>query len=273
MTYSFKNIGKSDILANRGVFTLNYADGYQFSCDSSLYLHGPYSDLYEHGGTQEASTILKTLGDEVYFLEAFDVPNQVVENTDSPLFLTLKAALLDTTANAQYNIRPLDEIQKQALYDEANDLCESKNYKQAVSRLDEIGDYKDAVELREKIFQEYCLRVGTYYDDTKEYINAVADTLETVSGEELKDAIVGEWYLSLEGDVPMTFNSDGTISDPNGKYASWSVDGDILSIVTNSGTVFTSTAKRLSDRGFLLFYMNEEFFEDGEFFKGMCAVH
>ena len=273
VTYSFKNIGKSDILANRGVFTLNYADGYQFYCDSSLYLHGPYSDLYEHGGTQEASTILKTLGDEVYFLEAFDVPNQVVEDTDSPLFLTLNAALLDTTANTQYNIRPLDEIQKQALYDEANDLWESKNYKQAVSRLDEIGDYKDAVELREKIFQEYCLRVGTYYDDTKEYINAVADTLETVSGEELKEAIVGEWYLSLEGDAPMTFNSDGTISDPNGKYASWSVDGDILSIVTNSGTDFTSTAKRLSDRGFLLFYKNKQFFEDGEFFKGMCAVH
>lgn len=42
VTYSFKNIGKSDILANRGVFTLNYADGYQFYCDSSLYLHGPY---------------------------------------------------------------------------------------------------------------------------------------------------------------------------------------------------------------------------------------
>ena len=71
----------------------------------------------------------------------------------------------------------------------------------------------------------------------------------------------------------MTFNSDGTISDPNGKYASWSVDGDILSIVTNSGTDFTSTAKRLSDRGFLLFYKSKQFFEDGEFFKGLCAVH
>lgn len=274
VTYSLKNIGKSSLQAYKGLLTLNYADGYRFTCDENLYLHGLYSDLYEKGGTQEPFTELKVLGDEVYFLEAFDVPTQVVEDKESALFLTLNASLFNVDeANINYNIRPIDEVQQQALYDQANELWEMQNYKQAVSKLDEIGDYKDAIELREKIFQEYCLRVGTYYDDTKEYINSVVDTLNTVSGDELKESIVGEWYVSLEGELPMTFNADGTITDPNGSYASWSVNGDVLTINTVSGTQWTSSVKRLSDRGLILLHKNEQFFEDGEFFKGLCKVH
>lgn len=274
VTYSLKNIGKSSLQANKGLFTLNYADGYKFSCDGNLYLHGSYRNLYEHGGTQEPFVELQVLGDEVYFLEAFDVPAQVVEDTESPLFLTLKATLFNVDeTNINYNIRPIDKTQQQALYDQANELWEEQNYTQAVKRLDEVGNYKDAIELREKIFQEYCLRVGTYYNDTKEYINSVVDTLNTISGDELKESIVGEWYVSLEGEFPMTFNADGTITDPNGSYASWSVNDDVLTIDTVSGTQWTCSVKELSDRGLILLHKNEQFFEDGEFFKGLCKVH
>ena len=274
VSYSLKNIGKHDIQANQGIFTLNYADGYQFLCDDLLYLHGMYRDLYKNGGTQEPFETLETLGDEVYFLEAFDVPAQVVEDKESPLFLTLNAPMLYVDeANGYYNIRPIDEIQQQALYQQANELWAAQDYTQAVSRLDEVGDYKDAVALRERIFQEYCLRVGTYYDDAKAYIESVADTLSSVSGAALEEAIVGEWYVSLEGEFPMTFNADGSITDPNGKFASWSVSDDILTIETASGTLFTATVKQLSDFGFFLFHTNSRVFDDGTFYKGMCAVH
>ena len=83
--YSLKNIGKLSAYPPTGLLQLNYADGYTFLHD--VYINGRDSDIYAHGGVNLPEE-LEILSPEQYYLEAFTVPQEVLDNTEEPLYFS-----------------------------------------------------------------------------------------------------------------------------------------------------------------------------------------
>jgi len=250
VSYSLKNVGKTDITAVDHVFSLEYSDGYTF--ESELYVHSPHNpDIYTYGGTQESYVTLDVLGREKYFLEAFNVPAAVAENPNEPLKLHLNAGLFgQDNLDIVYNIRPIDEAQAEALYQQALALMDEGKYYLAMSKLTEIIDYKDAAEVYETCKRHHI--VGGSIDSEEEaYLLEHMDEFETVTGEELSSMMVGTWKTSMSN-TPWVFKEDGTIDDGWGNARWWSVSGDKLILKTDRVTE-TLTVVRICEDGYVFF--------------------
>lgn len=256
--YTMKNIGKEEISAVENSLYLEYSDGYKF--DAHLYYHNTFDpDILSAGGTQESYVELEVLGGEKYFLEAFSIPVEAAENTDEPLMIRLNANCFGVEeANVVYNIRPVDDTQKEALYQQAVSLAEEKNYKLAMDKLDEIGEYKDSTDIYDECMRNWAVRAGTYYNETEAYIAEHLEEFETLTGEELSSMMAGTWQLS-KGSNAWQFNDDGTIDDGWGNERSWSVSGDNLILKTDDISD-TLTVKRICENGYILCDENGAFY-------------
>lgn len=255
--YTLKNIGKSEIKALKNSLTVEYSQGYTF--ESNLYYHNTVnSDIFTYGGTQESFVNLKVLGNEIYFLEAFTVPATVRDNTDEPLKLIIKGKSYGVEGqDIIYNIRPVDDTQKKALYQQAVSLKNEGNYKLAMDKLNEIGEYKDSKNIYDECQKNWAVHYGVT-DDAKEYFLNNMDKFSAVSGSELTSVMVGRWQLS-KGSTPWYFLNDGTIDDGFGNTRSWSVNGDNLILKTNKITD-TLTVKKVCENGYLLLDNNGELY-------------
>ena len=247
--YTLKNVGKEEITALPKIFTVEYSDGYTF--ESNRYFHTKASpDILTYGGTNEGIVDLEVLGNEVYFMEVYSLPNAVRDSKDEPLKLRLNSKLFGVEEyKAVYNIRPIDDTQKEALYQYAVSLQGEGKYKQAMTNLEEISGYKDSATIYEECKKNWAIRYGVV-DDAKEYFITNIDKFSEVTGDELSNIMVGKWQLS-KGSNPWQFLADGTINDGHGNDRWWSVSGNNLILKTDKLTD-TLCVKKVCDNGYLL---------------------
>ena len=219
VTYSLKNIGKSACSPTQNLLLLNYADGYTFL--ASVYINGKHPNIFEHGGVNSANT-LDVLSSEQYYLESFTVSEEVLNNSDEPLYLTLAGDNDDKTL-FRFDIRPIDDAETEALYQQAISLMDEGRYKSAYENLTAIGDYKDAKEL----ILECCVKFYNGY----EYLQERKDDFKVLTGEEIQSMLIGTWE-TVDGET-WIFSEDGTLDpgrtkpiDGSKVITTWSINAD-----------------------------------------------
>lgn len=246
VTYSLKNIGKVSARPPQGMLQLNYADGYTFIHD--VYINGKHPNIFENGGVNTPDE-LEILSSEQYYLEAFTIPQEVLDNTENPLYLTLFA----DSSIFRFDIRPMDDTQTEAFYQQAVSLMDEKRYASASENLMMIQQYKDANDL----LLECCLKSTSGY----EYLTERKDDLRVLSSEELQTILPGTWETSQS--ETWVFYEDGTLdpgrTKPDGSevITNWSVSDDgslqtgswlegiyeVREVFPNGLIVFTSEGK------------------------------
>lgn len=101
VSYTVKNIGKSEIQTTPVWFTMNYSDGYTFSADRLWYFS---TETYQSNGTKGAwlnsCPALSPFDDAMECVAVFLLPNEVSEN-DEPWSITITVS----GADFQYTIR------------------------------------------------------------------------------------------------------------------------------------------------------------------------
>lgn len=220
VTYSLKNIGKVSARPPQGMLQLNYADGYSFLSD--VYINGKHPNIFENGGVNTPDE-LEILSSEQYYLEAFVIPDEVLNNAEEPLYLTLAFAESPEMSLFRFNIRPFDDMQTEAFYQQAISLMSEKRYASAAENLMLIQQDKDVNDL----LLECWLKSRSGY----EYLTERKDTLRVLSGEEIQTMLVGSWETS-QGET-WIFAEDGTL-DPGRKkpidgskvISTWSVNSN-----------------------------------------------
>ena len=263
--YTLKNISKKDKAVSTGWVKLEYADGYEFKCNL-MYNTWFSPDIFEVGGYRESYVELKTLSNEHYFLSSFSVPKMVGDNTEENLKIVFASNTLGIeNSKVYYNIRPIDDVRKEALYQQALSLINAKNYTVAMNKLNELGEYKDSKTLYDECMKQWVVRVGISNSKAKEFINKNSNQFQTVTNSELTNMMVGTWGLS-KGSKPWNFKADGTIDDGWGNSRWWSIEGDKLILKTTNAyddTIIISdtlTVKRICTDGYILYNENGEFY-------------
>lgn len=244
--YSLKNVGKVSARPPQGMLQLTYADGYTFIPD--VYINGRHPNIFENGGVNSAET-LGVLSSERYYLEAFTVPQEVLDNTENPLYLTLLA----DSSIFRFDIRPMDDTQTEAFYQQAVSLMGEKRYASASEYLMMVQSYKDATDL----LTECSLKAYSGY----EYLTEHKEDFRVLSADELNTMLIGTWETS-EGET-WVFHEDGTLdpdrTKPDGSQVivDWSVSSDgflqtgcwlvdnyeVREVYPNGLIVFTSEGK------------------------------
>ena len=227
--YSLKNIGKNACRPIQRLLQLNYADGYTFLCDE--YINGRHPNIYANGGVNSAEE-LQVLSSEQYYLEAFTVPPEVLNNSDEPLFLTL--APDEFAPLLRFDIRPIDDTEKEALYQQAVDLMGEERYPFARENLTMIGEYKDANDL---LLECYVKSYSGY-----EYLSEHKEDFRVLSGEEIQAMLIGTWEGS-DGET-WIFSEDGTLDpgrtkpiDGSKVIFKWAINGEgLFEIIRGSGS-------------------------------------
>lgn len=249
VTYTLKNIGKTAVTPPMGLLRLYYADGYSFTHD--LFVMGYDSNIYASGGTN-TSREMDVLSSEKYFLEAFTVPEQVMTDVDSPLFLTLAYADSAEESPFRYDIRPLDEIQTEALYQQGVAFLEEGTVYscyRAMQLFEELGEYKDSENLLVTATEKESILAGN-----ADYLLENIDDYPILTGDEISEIIVGEWMFSWDGMVQWTFQDDGVLDDHAGHDRVWRVEGNHLLITTAGKTTWECEMHRVKDYGYFLVY-------------------
>ena len=202
--YTVKNIGKEELSALRN-FTLNYADGFAFE-SANTYFYSFDTNSYV-ANASELPVLSKAKPCQTYF----EVPEEVRDNTEQPL----KVLFTVCKKEFVFNVRPLDEFQQEAYYNKAAELIENadnvKDYRNAASLLEDLGEYENAAELKETaLLNYYALTYGSV--SARDFFADRLEKFPVLSGEEIKDQFVGKWdYSGITGAI--VINEDGTIKD------------------------------------------------------------
>ena len=244
--YSLKNNGKASARPPQGLLQLNYADGYTFVHD--VYINGKHPDIFDKGGVNTPDE-LEILSAEQYYLEAFTVPQEVLDNTNEPLYLTLFA----DSSVFRFDIRPMDNIQTEVFYQKGLSMMGEQLYSSASEYLMMVQDYNDATNL----LLECSLKSSNGY----EYLAEHKDAFRVLSAEELKTMLPGTWETS-QGET-WVFSEDGSLdpdrTKPDGSkvVVDWSVSSEgnlqtgcwledtyeVREVYPNGLIVFTSQGK------------------------------
>lgn len=244
--YSLKNVGKVSARPPQGMLQLNYADGYTFIHD--VYINGKNPNIFENGGVNTPDE-LEILSSEQYYLEAFTVPQEVLDNTNEPLYVTLFA----DSSVFRFDIRPMDDTQTEAFYQQAISLMGEQRYSSASEYLMMVQEYNDATDL----LMECSLKSSSGY----EYLTEHKDEFRVLSAEELKTMLPGTWETS-QGET-WIFSEDGSLdpdrTKPDGSkvIVDWSVTSEgslqtgcwladtyeVMEVYPNGLIVFTSQGK------------------------------
>lgn len=223
--YTIKNIGKTSQYSPNGHFMqVNYNDGFEFSYYKSYISHSV--------GMVESTEEMTPLSDAKFGQIYFSVPSEVQEGTDHPL--SLEISLEDESGNdvsAVFEIRPMDERQREAYYNFGTELMANadsyQDYYYAYLRFEDLGDYKDSAEKYEDALYNYHVSRGVIPDA---YFREHQDRFPVLTDAEISAAIIGTW--DVQNNPSMTFNEDGTIDEANNRGWTWKAEGDKISLST-----------------------------------------
>lgn len=247
--YIVKNISKSTKNSPLYCLTADYDDGYIFNIQRS------YRNVSLYNGGVENPCEMPPLSKEIDCRAYIPVPQEVYES-EKPLFIKIVLSDGEGVANAVFNIRPMDEKQKEAFYNKATNYIDNAtyygHYYLATTVFEILGDYKDSVELNEKA---KLYRHALSYNGSREADNFFLERLDdfpTIKGDEIPSIFVGNiWDHSSYVDH-LTFNQDGSFSFGERKSSlRWYVEGNNL-IIKDGGNMYTYEVRSLIDGVYLL---------------------
>jgi len=213
--FTVKNISKTiKTVFPSDCMVVDYNDGYIFEPE--------YSDCFITSGTSSGvngCADMEPLSNAARCSVFVSVPSEV-QTSENPLCIKIALSNGDGTAEAVFNMRPMNQIQQEAYYQKITGLLESACEKKSVSSaylavllLEDLGDYKDAADLNEKAYTYwYALSFSTTDDEQVAFFNERLDTFPMLTGEEISSLFVGEWEYSKISD-PITIDSAGNMTN------------------------------------------------------------
>lgn len=159
-----------------------------------------------------------------------EVPIEVRDNNEAPL-------KLEITVNEEtyvYNIRPIDEKQKEIFYNKGVSFMNEKDYKTAVRMFGNAGDFSRAKEKYDEAAILYYIE-APYFGSAPEYFNANKESYELLTGADIEKFIVGEWRHSDLVNKNIVYNADGTIENQYKTGGLWKISGNMIEIADSVG--------------------------------------
>lgn len=245
--YTVKNIGKSEVNVPYHMLKLVYNNEYEFketaeSGDTYYYSSDTHSYVYH-------DTALPVLSEAKPCQTYLEVPAEVKENSDAPLKLEIT---IDEETYV-YNIRPIDEKQKEIFYNKGIGFMAEKDYKTAIRMFENAGDFSDAKNKFDEAAVLYYIE-APYFGSAPEYFNANKESYEMMSGKDIKKFIVGEWNHSDISGRTVKFKADGTIDNNYKTGGLWEISGDMIKISDYVGSEPDSYEVYKIRDGMYLFY-------------------
>ena len=244
--YSVKNISKGSVMTPLSCMQVDYNDGYVFTPYRSY-----QGNISGTGGVETASE-MKPLSSAVSCRTYIEIPEEA-QISDNDLYVKIYLSYGEQP-DAVYAVRPLDEMQKEALYQQGIEFLNEGtaiSCKYAMARFSELGEYKDCAELLKTATEKRSVLAG----DT-DYLLENKDKYQILTGAEISSIIVGEWMFSWEGMQQWSFLADGTLDDHAGHDRTWKVDGDKL-LITTKNTTWNCEMRRVYDGGYFIIYEQE----------------
>ena len=249
--YTVKNIGKTEVSVPYHMLKLVYNDGYEFketaeTGDTYCYSFDTHSYVYN-------DTVLPVLSQAKPCQTYLEVPVEVRDNNDAPL-------KLEITVNEEtyvYNVRPIDDKQKEIFYNKGITFMNEKDYKTAIRMFENSGDFSDAKEKYDEAALLYYIE-APYFGSAPDYFNANKDSYELLTGDEIKNFIVGEWHHSDLVNKNIVYNSDGTIDNQYTTGGVWKISENMIEIADSTNMDSDSYEVRKIKEGMYLFYRDGE---------------
>ena len=200
--YSIKNVGKSEVSPDL-VCVVEYADGYTFEESSYLLPIAPLSEASNE------------------FI-AIEVPEVIEEDYTSDLKIVIKGSTFGVEDDYNYYLNPMDETQKEAVYNKATFFVENGFYNEALDYFTRCGDYRDSADMVSAVAEyiDIIKKPGEYKDKLSEY--------RTVSGEEISPLLLGNDFMMSKTGEYWTFSENNVLYDTYcnenplmNQYASW----------------------------------------------------
>lgn len=243
--YSIKNVSKTTKNLPMKCMTVDYDNGYIFE------IYKSYKGVSRYTTGTENSEELAPLSNAVNCRAYFELPTEVNDSPKS-LCARIKVSDGDGTAEAVFNMRPLNETQQEAYYQTAINLVDSAtdyyNYYLATYLFEALGDYKDSETLEEKAY----LYAYTYSGSCdKDFFAEHMAKFPVVGGDKLVTLFIGNWYYSGISSDYITLYENGKIDDGWGNNRTWRVVGDTW--IMNNGKVDTVyEVRHIMDDAYLL---------------------
>ncbi len=221
--YTVKNIGKSEVNVPYHMLKLVYNNDYEFketaeSGDTYCYSFDTHSYVYN-------ATVLPVLSQAKPCQTYLEVPVEVRDNNDAPLKLEIT---IDEETYV-YNLRPIDDKQKEIFYNKGINLMNEKDYKIAIRMFKNAGDFSGAQSKYDEAALLYYIE-APYFGSAPEYFNVKKDSYKLLTGEDIKISIIGEWNHSDIIGRTVSFKADGTIDNNYKTGGLWKISGNMIEI-------------------------------------------
>ena len=207
-------------------------DGFSVHHGSSIHncselIYSPeHRDIYAYGGKMTRDHIEIAGGATQYALISFIVPGDIKDSSKSVWIDFDEEALGAEEINSVYIVRPIDDIQKEAYYQQAQTLMAENNFKRAVELLEEMDDTQS--ELYHTCIRYWIIQDGIDGGNKTTYANEHFDEFERLTGKKLKELMVGDWYLSKYDHHEYSFTQSGKILADGELKGTWSVKDNSL---------------------------------------------
>ncbi len=219
--YTVKNVGTSKVYAPYKMLKLVYNNDYEFYEDA----FDTYYYSFDTNSFVVNDNELAPLSQAKPCQTCIEVPAEVKENADSPLKLEITV----DEETYVYNIRPIDEKQKEIFYNKGIDFMNEEAYKSAIRMFENAGDFSDAKNKFDEAAISYYIE-APYFGSAPEYFNTNKESYELLSGEDIKDFIIGEWNHSNITGRTVEFRADGTIDNNYKTGGLWEILGNMIKI-------------------------------------------
>lgn len=245
--YTVKNIGKTKVNVPYKMLKLVYNNEYEFKEKDGF--GGTYYYSFDTHSFVFNANELSTLSQAKPCQTCIEVPVEVRDNKDAPLRLEVTVDK-DTY---EYNLRPIDEKQKEIFYNKGISLMNEKDYKTAIRMFQNAGDFSDAKVKYDEAALTYYIE-APYFGSAPDYFNANKDSYELLSGKDIKKFIIGEWNHSDISGRTVKFKADGTIDNNYKKGGLWEISGNMIEISDYVGSQPDSYEVYKIKEGVYLFY-------------------
>ena len=245
--YRVKNISKVSQTTPLSCMRADYNDGYIFTPYRS------YRGVSELSTGVENPAEMRPLSDPVSCRTYIEVPEEV-QTSGNDLYIDIYLSYGEKP-DAVYAVRPLDDQQKEALYQQGIaylGMGTGRSCKNAMTRFAELGDYKDSAALLITATEKMSVLFG----DT-DYLLEHKDDYRRLTGSEISSIISGEWMVSWDGMQQWSFHGNGTLDDHAGHDRTWRVEGDHLLITTAKIVTWYCEMRQVYDGGYFLVYEQE----------------
>lgn len=245
--YTVKNIGKTEVSVPYHMLKLVYNDGYEFK--ETAETGDTYCYSFDSHSYVSNANDLPVLSQAKPCQTYLEVPVEVRDNKEAPLKLEIRV----NEETYVYNIRPIDEKQKEIFYNKGIALMNEKDYKTAVRMFENAGDFSGAKEKYDEAALLYYIE-APYFGSAPDYFNAKKESYELLTGDDIKNFIVGEWRHSDLVDKNIVYNADGTIDNNYKTGGLWKISGNMIEIANyTEATPEAYEVYKITD-GVYLFY-------------------